>query len=824
MQRRDLASLPQALLEEVWRDLVFAFRMLVRHPGFTAAAATTLALGIGATTAVFSIVDTVVFRPLPYREPNQLVKIWDSASASPVDDVSLPDFLDVRSQNGAFESMAADDGRDFAVSYRGSQESANGAVVTADWLSTLGIQPMLGRAFLPEETQPGHDRVVILTQAYWRRRFASDPDVVGQMISIDGAQATIVGVLPPNVLRYGADFLKPLVAAEYPSVRGHRDLDVFARLRPGVSLTQAQVEVQTIAKRLELEYPATNKGHSLRVVPLDKYYANVQPRARQGLILMFAAVVLVLLIACVNVANLLLARAVGRYRECVVRTALGASRFRIVRQLLVENVLLFLIGGTLGCLLAQWSVDSLLALATIEGYVPDRLVVAIDGRVLAFSLLVSLATGLTFGLAPALQASRVDVNDGLRDSSVTLSHGGRGRGRRALIVAEMTLSLVLLVGFGLLVRSFIQVQATSGGFKPERLLETGSDGGREFAPALAFWRAGLERAQAVPGVESVAVTSRPPVHGARRQSFAIGGRAPLPGDPPQAGDILVSADYFRAMGIPVVQGRAFTELDTASAPPVVIVSQSFARQQFPNDDPLGKAIRIDERGPMTCCSTAGPVENVWREIVGVVGDIRQGNLDETPAATIYRPYTQIVEHDMYLMARVGSTADRAGVAAELRTRLNAVDASRTWWDVRPMEQVIYESESIRLRRFVLILLGSFATLALLLAAVGLYGVMACFVIERRREIGIRVALGATRPVVIRQVLAEAGRLAVTGLVLGCLSARLLTQLISTMLFGVSSTDAVTYVSVSLVLGGVALFASYVPARRAARVDPMLALR
>jgi predicted permease len=431
-------------------------------------------------------------------------------------------------------------------------------------------------------------------------------------------------------------------------------------------------------------------------------------------------------------------------------------------------------------------------------------------------------SGLAFGLAPALHASRVDVNDGLRDSSPAVARG-RGHARRALIVAELSLSIVLLVGFGLLIRSFLELQRTSAGFSPERLLETASDGGREFAPAVAFWRVALEQARSVPGVESAAVTSRPPVHGSRQQAFTIAGQVP-PGDPPRAGDILVSADYFRTMGIPIVQGRAFTETDSAPAPPVIIVSQSFARRHFPGGDAIGKRVSLHERAPMTCCSAAGPVENVWREIVGVAGDIRQGNLDEAPATTFYRPFSQIVEHDMYLMARVHPAADAGRVSIDLKSRLTAVDPARPWDDVRPMSQVIRESESIRLRRFVLILLGTFAGLALVLAGVGLYGVMAYFVAERRREIGIRVALGATRPIVIKQVLSEAARLAAGGVLLGCLAARLLTRVLEALLFGVSRGDVLTYAGVSILLASVALLASYVPARRAARVDPVVALR
>ena len=815
-----------AATEQLRRDLAYAARMAARNRGFTTAAILTLALGTGAATATFSIVDAIVFRPLPYAAVDRLVKIWGSSVADPVDNMSLADFVDISERHSVFEEVAADDGTGFKVEYRGASHDALGGIVTAHWLSTLGVRPALGRAFLREEFQPGRDDVLILTDAYWRRRFAADPGVVGQTVSVDGAKFTILGVLPPNVLRYGADFLKPLVAASYPPGREHRDLDVFARLRPGVTLAAAQAELDVLGRQIEAVSPSTNVNHRFKVIPLDKYYAAVDPSAGRGLMLMLGAVGLVLLIACVNVANLLLARAAARTRECVVRAALGASRARLVRQLLTENLLLFLAGGGLGCFVAWWALDSMVALAVAGGYVPERLIVSLDGRVLAFGLFASIVSGLTFGLAPAWQASRVDLNNGLKDSQQTERGGPRsGRSRRALIVAELTLSVVLLVGFGLVIRSLIGLYGNIDGFVPDRLLETGSDAGREFAPAVGRWRAALDRARTIPGVESAAVSSRPPVHGGRVQTFGVDGRAAVAqGLAPRAGDILISADYFATMGIPLIRGRAFSERDTGGSPPVAIVSDTLARQIFPGEDPIGRRIRLDERAPMTCCAAAGPVEHVWREIVGVAGDIRQANLDEAPAATIYRPYTQIVEHDMFLMVRTRTAGDMPRVASALPGELRKGDPSMEWWEVRPMRQVIAESGAIRGRRFVVRLLGAFAVLALILAGVGLYGVMAYFVAERRREIAVRVALGATRPAVFKQVLGEAVRLLVVGLVAGAIAAQFLTRLIASLLFGVTATDVPTYLVVFVVLATVALVASYLPARRAARVDPIAALR
>ncbi len=815
-----------ALAEQLWKDALDGSRALARQPAFTVAAVATLALGIGANTAVFSVVDTIVWRPLPYSDGARLVKICGNARGEPTDDVSLPDFVDIRDQNHSFASIAADDGTAFVVQHGASREHVLGAFVTAGWLSTLGVTPALGRAFLPEEAQPGRDRVVLLTDDYWRRRFAADPHVVGTSLSIDGRSFTVIGVLPPNVLRYAADFLRPLVPAEYPSERGHRDLDVFARLRRGVTLTQAQADLATIARRLEREYPGTNTGRRLTAIPLGKYYAAVNPGAQSGLLLTLGAVALVLLIACVNVTSLLLARGIARGREYVLRAALGASRGRLVRQLLTETLLLFVAGGVLGLAIAAGCVDWLRALAVTGGYVPERVTVSVDARLFAFSLIVAILCGAAVGIGPALQASNVDLNEGLRDAGHAASGGARRtRTRRVLIVSELALSVLLLAGFGLLMRSYRHVQSNAAELAADRILETSAEGGRSFSSAVAFWTRALEHARAAAGVEAAAVTSRPPIHGARDQRFAVWGRREATAQPePRAGDILVSADYFRTMGIRIVKGRAFTDRDDAAAPPVVIVSRRLASRYFRGMDPIGQRVSIAETDPMTCCSAAGGVAGVWREIVGVAEDVRQANLDESPAATLYRPYSQIVEHDMYLMARVSAAGDVGRAAADLQSRLQAAAPGTEWPTVVTLQRVIDESGSIRLRRFMLVLFGTFAALALTLAGVGLYAVMSYSVAERRREIGIRVALGATRGMVLGHVLAEAIRLAVIALLLGAIAAPLLSRLIGSMLYGVRSTDALTYLGVWALLAAVTVIASYVPARRATRVDPILALR
>jgi putative ABC transport system permease protein len=815
-----------AIAEQCRQDLFYACRLLARNRGFTAVAIATLALGIGANTAIFTVVDTVVFRPLPYREPGRLMKISVKGPREKSDNMAWADFEDIRAERAIFEDVAADDGMGFELRRAdGTRESIAGAFVTSGWLPTLGVQPILGRGFLPEEFEPGRDRVAVLSHSYWQRHLGADPNVLGLTLTIDDKPFTVVGVLPPNVLRYGADFLKPLVAADYPRARSHRDLDVFARLEHGITLEQARAGLDVLGRRLAREYPATNANREFSLEPLGKYYVSQSSRADYGLLLMLSAVGLVLLIACANVTNLLLARGMARARECLIRTALGASRGRLVRQMLVESVLLFLAGGALGVLLARWAVDSLVAFAVAGGYVPDRMAVTLDPRVLAFTCALSVVAGVLSGLVPSLRASRIDLNHGLRVSSQsTTGDRRRTRASRLLIVSEIAVSVVLLVGSGLMIRSFLLVAATSGGIDPQNLLMTASDGGRDFRAAVDFWRATLDEARLVPGVESVAVSSRPPVHDSRSLPFVVDTQSTPVAETVMAGDILISADYFRTMGIPLLKGRAFSDRDTGGAPPVAIVSERLARRYFGESDPLGRRVRLEERAPMACCAAAGPVEGVWREIVGVVGDVRQASLDDAPAMTIYRPYAQIVEHDMFFMVRTRSSADAGRIATQLRGRLLAMDSRKVWADVRPMQEVIDDSESIRRRRFVLTLLAGFAAIALLLAAVGTYGVMSYAVVERTREIGIRMALGASSPTVLRDVLGDATRVTLAGLAIGTVAAAFLTRFIAALLFGINSADPLTYLGVAVVLSGVSLLASYVPARRALRIDPLIALR
>ena len=811
-----------AVVEQFLQDLSYAFRVLRKYRGFTVVAVITLALGIGATTAIFSIVDTVIVRPLPYADPERLVRVcgMDTRTNHCSDDLSLREFEAVR-QLDIFERLAADDG--FGVSAAGPDGSAENlgvGMVTPNWLSTLGIRPVAGRDFAADEGLPGRDHVLLLTHTYWKRRFGASHDAIGSTLTFDGAPHTIVGVLPPNVLRHYADVLKPLVAQGYTD----RSLDVVGRLRPGVSLAHGETAVAGLDHQSAGPSVPSKPGRRLAAVPLGRSYAEITRSASDGLFLMLGAVGLVLLIACANVANLLLSRASARGRESLVRAALGASRGRLMRQALVESTLLFAIGGAAGVLLARLLVDSLMVLAISGGYAPERMTVAVDARILGIAMAVSLLTGLAFGVVPALQSARADVSGGLRGSASTTADRRRGRARRVLIVSEVALSLVLLAGFGLLVRSLARIYAAGSGFDPRDVIVTASDGGRSFPEAMVFWRGSLERARALPGVSSAALTSRPPANDVRGKLFDIDGQLHTEVGAPYGDDVLVSEDYFETMRIPVLKGRAFTARDNESGAPVVIISESLTRRYFGGEDPIGRSIRMRETLPMTCCVTPGPVDGVWWRIVGVAGDVRQVNIDGPASATVYRPYGQIVEHDMFLVLRAASPADASRLTHELHAHLVAVDRARAWMAARPMWQMIGDSDPIRQRRFVLILLGTFAAVAVILAAVGIFGVASSAVTERTREIGVRIALGATRLDVFRQIVGEMSALAAVGAIGGIAASLALTRTIQAMLFGVSPADLATYVAAALIVAATVLTASWIPARRATRIDPLIALR
>jgi putative ABC transport system permease protein len=797
---------------DAWRqDVRVALRRLARTPGFTAAAVGTLAISMGAATAVFSVVDTVVFRPLPYAEPERLVKIWSVHGRERFGDMSLPDFLDIQAQAGVFEQVAADDW------------GVGGALVTTNWLSTLGVRPVLGRDFRSDDATPGRERVAILTDVGWRRRFGGDPSILGRTIDAGGERLTVIGVLPANVLRFDEDLLRPLVPSLYHSARrDYRDLDVVARLKPDVTLDQAQAELVTVAGRLAREHPDTNAERGARLGPLLKRYAGITPGSRtsRALVLTFAAVALVLLIACANVAGLMLVRATAHQRESLIRAALGADRVRLVRQWMTEALIVFAAGGGAGLLLAGAMLDALVAFAVAGRYASDRMTVAIDGRVLAFGFLVPVTAGVLFGLGPALRAGRPDLGAALREGG---SAGTRTRARRTLLVAEVALSMVLLVGFGLLVRSLHYLDAVPLGLDPHGVVLTASDATgatpAEFPRQVSFWREAVTRVRALPGVETAAVTNKLPF-AARQKRFTIEGHADVPKDrQPAAGDVFISPGFFESLRIPLRYGRTFTEADDAAAVPVAIVSESLARRYFPGQSAIGRRVRLDERrrARADCCN--GDVGGGWREIVGVVGDVRQGGLDEASPVAIYRPYSQIVEHDMSLVVRTRSDTAAPAMAAAVRREL-----AEGWSAPTTLHAVLAAAPSRRLLGFLIAVLGAFAAVAVLLTSIGLYGLAAQIAAERTREVGLRMALGATRRAVVASMVADMARLAAGGLFLGVLAAVVLARSVSSLLFEVTGTDAATYAAVVLVLAALTVAAAYFPARRAAGIDPVAALR
>ena len=745
--------------------------------------------------------------------------------------VSAPNYVDWQNQNQVFEQMAAAFARpDTGVNLTDgtNPEWVQAAITTGNLFSVLGVQPALGRTFLPEEQQAGNNRVTILSDSLWRRRFGGDHLIVGKTITLDNRTYMVVGVLPadfefpsPQSVDSAAKPKGPIdvyLPAVLGTHRGGHNYRVIARLKPEVSLQQAQAQMDAIVARLQQQYPDQQAGMGASVVSLS---SQVVGNVRTALLVMLGAVGFVLLIACSNVANLLLARMTRRHREFAIRSALGASRGRIIRHVLTENLLLALVGGALGVMLAFWGVEALVALSPIN--FPRLHQAHIDTRVLGFSLLLSITTGFIFGLAPALQFSRSNLNETLKEGSRSASGGVQPRRVRALlIVSEIALSLVLLVAAGLLLRSFMRLQDSQLGFDPARALtmQLSLPGSRygERAQAAPFYDQLLQRSRNLPGVQSVGLTNYLPLSGSDSgTSFNIEGRPPLPrGKFIEAAPRWVSADYFRAMGINVLRGRPLAEQDIANDRPVALINQTMAERFWPGEDPIGKRITMES-----------PENPAWHEIVGVVADVRHTALDAQPEAEMYYPYLFSSEADsspwtsMYLVVRT-SGEDPSSLAAALRREVLAVDKDQPVYNVASMTQLL--AASVAQRRFNMLLVGLFAVLALVLAAVGLYGVMSHLVTQRTHEIGIRMALGARAQDVVKLVLKNGMTLALSGIALGLAGAFGLTRLMRSLLFGVTTTDAVTFVAVSLCLGAVALLACYIPARRATKVDPLVALR
>jgi predicted permease len=804
--------------ETLIRDLRYGARALRKNPGFTAVAVLTLALGVGANTAIFSVVNAVLIRPLPYENSHELVQLWGTMPQSDTSPVSPANFLDWRGQNRVFERTAAYTGQSLNLSGAGEPERIRAARVSADLFELLRARPALGRAFLPEEDQHGGHRVVVLSHALWQRRFGGNPAVVGQTLSLSDQSYEVVGVMPPNFSfpRTTTEMWTPIAFS--PTERAMRDtnfLSVIARLKPGVTLEQARSEMGVLARGLSGQYPDTNTEVGVKVV---SYKEQVVGDARLSLLLLLGAVGFILLIACANVANLLLGRAAARRKEMTIRAALGASRGRVIRQLLTESVLLSLAGGGLGLLLAHWGLDLLAALQPTN--IPRLAELSIDRRVLLFASALSLLTGVAFGLAPALLASKPELNDALKEGVKGTGGGsGRQRLRSLLIVSEIALSLVLLVGAGLMIKSFWRLMQVDPGFNPENTLTAvvslPVSRYAETDRQIAFFQQAVERVGNLPGVEAAGVTTDIPLFGGSSTGFDVEGRPPAaPGQRPMVEFRSVSPDYFRAMGISLVRGRTFNERDRADAPGVVIVNETLARRYFPGADPLGKRLGLSK-----------PTD--WREIVGVARDTRNYGLDEEVKPEAYMPYTQSAPDylsgsvsAMVLVARTAS--DPQGVAAAVKREVQALDSSQPVYNIKTMEQ--YLAESTGQRRFNMLLLAIFAGVAVLLAAVGLYGVMSYAVVQRTHEIGVRMALGARGRDVLRMIVGQGLLLTLVGVALGLAAAFALTRVIRGMLYEVSSTDPATFIAVTSLLVLVSFLACLVPARRATRVDPLIALR
>ncbi len=812
-------------LEEVWQDLRYGGRMLWKNPGFTLVAVITLALGIGANTAIFSVVNGVLLRPLPYYEPERLVMVWadrpilQAQIGMPDFPVAVADFVDWRNQNHVFEQMAALRTQRMNLTGGGEPESVIGLRASAGLFTLLGARFTTGRAFLPEEDRAGADRVVVISHGLWRQRYGADPKLIGQKIMLDNEAYTVIGVTAPDFQfpRRGevpsyfgvsttVDLYMPI--AFTPAQLNDRlssYLGVIARLNPGVSVGQASAEMNAIARRLTEQYPQTNTDKGVRLTLLHQQAVG---KARTALLVLLGAVGFVLLIACANVANLLLARAAGRQKEMAIRAALGASRWRVVRQLLTESLLLTISGGAAGLLLAWRGVDLLLAIAPDN--LPRAYDIRLDIRVASFTLLVSLLTGVVFGLLPALQASKINpgatLKEGGRDAAGLL----RRRLRGFLVASEVALAFVLLIGAGLLIRSFARLTEVNPGLDPRGVLTM------EILLPLAKYRDGqgwsaffqqtLERVRALPGVEAAATGYPLPLSGANASSgFGIEGR-PSPTDQTFAAGVrMISPDFFKTLGVPLAKGRLLTESDGAQAPSVVVINESLARNYFANEDPLGKRIVFN---------------GVTRVIVGVVKDIKHSALDEEAKPELYFPMAQFPWPLMSLAVR--TSGDPMQMVAAVRGQVWAIDKDQPVSNIETMERLM--AKSVAPRRFNLLLLGVFALVGLALAGVGLYGVMSYTVTQRTREIGVRMAMGAQRGDVLRLVIGEGMKLAFIGALLGLGGALALTHLLKTLLFGVSATDPLTFAVIAVLLTGIALLACWIPARRATKVDPMVALR
>jgi len=807
------------------QDLRFAISQFRKSLGFTAVAVITLALGIGANTAIFSVVNGVLLRPLALKEADRLVRVWHVPPAKsfpgmPTFSVSAANYLDWERQNHVFAGMAIYSFHGFTFTGTNKPEQVDACSATYGFFSTLGVQPELGRVFTPQEDQPGQSNVVVLSHRLWQEHFGSNPSVVGQNINLDGQSYLVAGVMPASFqFPEFAQMWTPMAWTDKErAVRGEHHSVVVARLKPGVDLKQAQAEMNTISSRLEQQYPEDDKGWGAIVVPLhDDMVSDVRP----ALLVLLGAVAFVLLIASVNVANLALARTFSRQKEIAIRTALGASSARVLRQILSESILLALAGGALGLTWAHAGIR--LIVAFLADKLPRSVEVGLDGKVLAFTIVVSLAAGILAGVLPALRLSRGNVSQSLKEGlgRTDADSSGGHRTRSVLVVAEVALSLILLVGAGLMIRSFQSLHAVNPGFDPHNVLTMTPMVARakfsDAAQQVRFFERVLQKVRALPGVEAAGVIDDVPLdNGGSHQPIAIEGRPLLPmSEQPEVDVRLASPGYMSALRIPVLRGRDINDGDLAGRPAVVLISESMARQFWPGEDAVGKRLTL----------TFSPA--AVREVVGIVGDVKLDGLDQKrPSTVLYYPQAQVSAgsdwHSFPMVLAVRAASNPAGMVSAVSNAVHDVDREIPLRDIMTMDDMV--ANSLTQQRFNTLLLGAFAALALLLAAVGIYSVLSYSVKRRVREIGIRLALGARLRDVLRMVVFEGMRPTLIGVLIGAAGALALGRVMSGLIYAVKPTDPLTFLAVAVLLSMIALLASIIPAYRAMKVDPMAALR
>ena len=811
-------------METLIQDIKFGLRMLVKSPSLSIVATIALALGIGANTAIFSVVNAVLLRPLPFPNSEQLMSVFetDVQRGRMRGSESYPNFFDLRSQNTSFEHLAAYHTGDYIMTGRGEPVRLQGVVTTADLFPLLGVAPIMGRTFVADEDKAGSNRVVVLSERLFRSRFNSDPSLLNQTITLDGINFTVIGVMPASFefpIQNEPAELWTTIAGEasgkspITAQRGAHFLGTIGRLKPDVTKEQAQTDLSTIAARLEQQYPDTNTHKGQRA---ESALTALVGEIRPALLILLGAVACVLLIACANVANLLLARATSRYKEMAIRSALGASRVRVIRQLLTESILLSLVGGAVGLLLAVWWSDVLIALGKKD--IPRAVHVGIDWRVLGFTAGVSILTGVIFGLFPAVHSSKTELVESLKEGGRGTSEGARrNRMRNVLAVGELAVAVVLLVSAGLLIKSLWRLQNVETGLQPDNVLtfdvavpETRYDSGKQ----AQFFADLKTRLESSPGVQSASAITPLPLNGDQFSiSFQIEGREVAPKDEPSADVFIAGVDYFQTLGIPIVKGRDFERRDQHGSPPVVIISQEFARLFFPNENPIGKRMKPG-------ISTYDDEKSTYREIVGIVGDVRSHALSTQPKPAYYVPQTQVPWSQQTMVVKTKN--DPRGLITGLTKEVGAMDNNVPVFNVKTMPE--YLSASAAAPRFNTTLLTIFAAVALVLTLVGLYGVMSYSVAQRTNEIGIRLALGAQSKDVLLMIVKQGSFLIALGLTIGLFGAYALTRLISSLLFGVTAKDPVTFAGAAVVLAVVALLACYIPAWRATKVDPLEALR